>query len=242
MEMNNYLKENKKMQVFDTSKIRIIDVSKKIVPFKKDIACDDFVGLVLEEAVIWPLEIHDSFIDDSIYQIVKFKSHLKTHIESPYHLDGKGIPLSDFAPDTFIGRMVYFNFDVPAGTIITRDLFEKMDNGRLKGGDIVVAHSSWKGKEEGPIPNINQACAEYLIEKKIKMFGLDDSVAFFISNEDTAHGLLLKNNIPLLEMLCNLDKISQDISFMIALPGLLKVEGIDSSPVQAIILEGMEVI
>lgn len=43
----------------------------------------------------------------------------------------------------------------------------------------------------------------------------------------------------MLEYLCNLDKLPQDVSFVIALP-CLKVEGIDTSPVQATVIEGIK--
>lgn len=43
----------------------------------------------------------------------------------------------------------------------------------------------------------------------------------------------------MLEYLCNLDKLQQDVSFLTALP-CLKVEGIDASSVQATVIEGIE--
>ena len=43
-------------------------------------------------------------------------------------------------------------------------------------------------------------------------------------------------------MLVNLDKLTQDVFFLIAIPGLMKVQGIDSSTTQAVAIEGLEVI
>lgn len=54
--------------------------------------------------------------------------------------------------------------------------------------------------------------------------------------------MLLRNDIPLLEMITNLNSLTQDVCFLMALPGLLKVQGIDASPAQVIALEGFEVI
>ena len=75
------------MKVLDTTQFKVIDVSQKITPVKGEIAPDDYVRLVLEEALVWPLRTYGSYVDDTVYQVVKMKTHVKTHIESPFHLD-----------------------------------------------------------------------------------------------------------------------------------------------------------
>ncbi|HHY83665.1 MAG TPA: hypothetical protein GX505_13460 [Clostridiales bacterium] len=230
------------MNIIDTKKYRVIDVSQKIVPVSGEIAPDDYVRLVLEEALIWPLKTYDSYVDDTVYQVVKMKTHLKTHIESPFHLDKKGLPLSAFSPETFFGRAVFFYFDVPSDSVITAEMIEKADNGRLKGGDIAIVRTSWKKGMKGDKPEIMKDGAEYFLSKGIKLFGQDESLSIFKGGSSSTHDIFLKNNIPLLEMLCNLDKVTQDVAFLIAIPGLLKVEGIDSSTVAAVVIEGIEVL
>lgn len=230
------------MQILDTKKYKVIDVSQNITPVAGEIAPDDYVRLVLEEALVWPLETYGSYVDETVYQVVKMKTHVKTHIESPYHLDKKGPPLSSFAPENFFGRAVFFYFDVPADSVITADMIEKADNGRLKEGDIAIVRTSWEKGMKGDKPEIMSDGANYFLSKKIKMFGQDESLSIFKGGKDSTHDILLKNNVPLLEMLCNLDKLTQDVSFMIAIPGLMKVQGIDSSTVQAVVIEGFEVI
>jgi arylformamidase len=223
-------------------KIRVLDVSQNIIPAKDPIGPDDYARMVIEESLVWPLQTYNSYVDNSIYQIVQMKTHLKTHIEAPYHLDGKGKPLSAFPPGTFIGRMVIFYFDVSAGTIITKEMIEKADNKRLREGDIVVVRTSWTKKIGGTMPVILQEGGRYFLEKRIKLFGMDESISIFEGVDKSPHDMLLKSNIPLLEMLCNLDQLTQDVSFMIAIPGLMKIEGIDSSTVQAVVLEGLEML
>lgn len=231
------------MQTVDSKKLRIIDVSQKITPAPEPVGPDDFARMCIEESMVWPIKEYASYVDDTIYQIIQLKTHVKTHIESPYHLDGKGKPLSAFQPDTFLGRMVYFYFDVPAGTVLTREMLEKADGGRLKGGDIVVLRTSWSKEDGGEPPVVEKDGAQYFLEKKIKMFGQDESLTVGgATAPDTAHDIFLKHNVPLLEMLCNLDQITQDVSFIVAIPGLMKIEGIDSSTTQAVIIEGMEVL
>lgn len=230
------------MQVLDTKKFRVIDISQKIIPVEGEIGPDDYVRLVLEEGLIWPLKTYGSYVDETVYQVVKMKTHLKTHIESPYHLDKKGKSLSEFSPETFFGRAVFFYFDVPGDSIITDEMIEMADNGRLQEGDIAIVRTSWTEESGGDKPEIPSEGAHYFLSKGIKMFGQDESVSIFKGGENSSHDILLKNNVPLLEMLCNLDKLTQDVSFIIAIPGLMKIKGIDSSTVQAVVVEGMEVI
>lgn len=230
------------MQTIDTSKLKFIDLSQKIYPVEGEIAPDDYVRLVLEEALVWPLQTYGSYVDDTVYQVVKMKTHVKTHTESPFHLDKKGPPLSGYAPETFFGRAVYFYFDVGADAIITRDMIEKADNGRLKKGDIAIVHTAWKPEMGGEKPEILKDAGQYFLDKGIKYFGQSECLSIFRNGADSTHDLLLKNKIPLLEMLVNLEMLTQDVFFLIAIPGLMKVQGIDSSTTQAVAIEGMEVI
>ncbi len=241
--------------VFDTSKIRPVDLTHKIIPMTGPVGCDQIAERVGVEGVIWPIEEYCSYVDNSVYQIIKMKSHLKTHIETPWHLNHVGRCLSDYAPETFYGRCVRLHFDVEPGTIITREMTEKADNGRIKKGDIVIAHTtvdenlmSTVFKSEVEIPHMSLGFADYLIEKGVKLLGFDNSIecGYFMTNkdgeQDRAHDVLLRNDIPLLEMITNLNSLTQDVCFLMALPGLLKVQGIDASPAQVTALEGFEVI
>ncbi len=230
------------MDILHADKIRVIDCSQKIRPHDGPIAPDDYVRLVLEEELVWPLETYGSYVDDTCYQIVKMKTHVKTHIESPFHLDGKGLPLSAFPAETFVGRAVFFYFDVPAGSTITPAMLEAQDAGRLRKGDICVIRTSWTPEVGGEKPEIEADGGKYLMDKGIKLFGQDESLSIFRGGAASTHDLFLKNNIPLLEMLTNLDKLTQNVAYMSAMPGMLKVQGIDSSTAQVVVLEGFEVV
>jgi kynurenine formamidase len=230
------------MGILDTKQLRYVDLSYKIYPVEGEIAPDDYVRLVLDEALVWPLKTYDSYVDDTVYQVVKMKTHVKTHTESPYHLDKKGPPLSAYTPETFIGRAVIFFFDAGPNAIITREMIERRDNGRLQKGDIAIVHTSWTKDQGGEKPEILKDAGQYFLDKRIKYFGQDESLSIFRNGADSTHDLLLKNKIPLLEMLINLDKLTQDVVFLIAIPGLMKVEGIDSSTTQVVAIEGLEVL
>lgn len=238
------------MMSLDFSKVKVIDLSRPVSPMKNT-GPDDFATACLEECIVWPYEQYASYVDHSIYQVVKLKTHVKTHIETPYHHNQVGRPISGYGADTFIGRMVNFCFDVEPGAQIDAKMVEAADRGRVRRGDIVVMRTTideslqFNGIASGkvPMPILTPDAARWLVEKGIKLFGLDASIDIgtFVG-ETRSHDVLLENDVPLLEFLTNLDQLTQDVSFLVAVPGFLKFEGIDASPTPAVALEGIEVL
>lgn len=236
----------------DMSKVKMINLTWPITPMKAPVSPDDIADAVLEENLIWPLDEYKNYIDDSIAQIIKMKSHLKTHTESPYHLNHAGRSIDEYPPQTFIGRCVNMVFDEKPGAVIDLETFKRVDNGRLKKGDFLIAHSTVDKSlfhtglvAKVDMPAFTIDCAHYMIEKGITVFGTDASVdfcRFTDENNDRVHDLLLKHDIPLLEMLVNLDQLTQDVSFITAIPGLWAVKGIDSCTTPVVVLEGFDVV
>ncbi|MDO4275798.1 MAG: cyclase family protein [Eubacteriales bacterium] len=239
---------------FDLSKVKTIDLSHRVIPLKDPVSPDDIAEAVATEGLVWPLFEYGSYVDNSIAQVVKLKTHVKTHIESPWHLNHAGKCMSDYTPDRFFGRAVNMYFDVEPGTLITREMAEKVDNGRLRKGDIVIVHTSCdeslhesEFSSKIDFPMISNGFAEYVIEKGIKLWGQDNSINVgywedYNGRRCRAHDLMLENDIPLLEMMTNLDALTQDTVLLLAIPGLMKFEGIDASPCVAVALEGFELL
>ena len=152
----------------------------------------------------------------------------------------KGKELIDFPVETWMGRMVFFKLDLKPKTLITREILKKADRGRLKGNDIVLLTTGHPREDRCFfLPEV----AEFMVSKKVKLFGFDRGVGFAPPLRETSfkiHDLLFRNNIPMLEWVCNLDQLQQDVSLLLALPGL-KVKGMDASPVRAVVIEGIEV-
>lgn len=230
------------MQKLNVGKLRVIDITKTIIPPEKSLGPDDIATRVISEELIYPLEKYQSAVDDTTYLMVTLKSHLGTHVEVPSHFVENGRELIDFPLETWMGRMVFFKLDLKPKTSITYEILEKADNGRLKENDIVLLTTGYTKASEAPL--FTPEVAEFMVSKKVKLFGFDDSVGFVEPLRETLfkiHDILFRKNIPMLEHVCNLDQLQQDISFLLALPGL-KVKGIDASPVQAIVIERIEVI
>ena len=83
---------------------------------------------------------------------------------------------------------------------------------------------------------------EYLVQKKIKMAGIDDTV--FVENSEFrgkifekyhTHDLLLSNDIPLIEGLTNLSELRKKRFIFIGIPA--KMGGLESFPIRAVPIE-----
>jgi kynurenine formamidase len=86
---------------------------------------------------------------------------------------------------------------------------------------------------------------EYLLQKKIKLVGVDDTV--FPENPEFAgknlnkyftHDLMLSNEIPIIEGLANLGELKKQRFLFFGFPA--KMGGLESFPIRAVAIEGIE--
>jgi kynurenine formamidase len=84
---------------------------------------------------------------------------------------------------------------------------------------------------------------EYLIHKKIKLVGFDDTV--FPENPEFAgkdlskyftHDLMLSNEIPIIEGLTNLSELKKKRFLFLGFPA--KMGGLEAFPIRALAIEG----
>jgi len=153
-------------------------------------------------------------------------THFGTHIDAPWHMLEGAKKLRDFPITTFTGEAIVL--DCRGQREITLDVSE------VKNGDIVLLrtdHTKNIHEEDyfSSNPIMSFKLAEKLVEKKVKMVGIDsfspDNAPFQI------HKLLLSNDILILENLVNLDKITKPRFKLYAFP--LKLEN-DGSPTRAV--------
>ncbi len=228
------------MQKLNLGELRIIDITKTITPPTKPFGADDISRGLLADELIHPLEKHPSVVDDTTYLMLTLQSHFGTHVEVPSHFKEDGKELLDFPTETWMGRMVLLRLELEPNTIITPQMLEEANNGRIKPNDIVLLTT---GHERDTRCFITSEVAEFIAAKKVKVFGFDRGIGFVSpirENSFKIHDILFSKDIPMLEWVCNLDQLQQDISFLVALPGL-KVEGLDASPVRAVVIEGVDV-
>jgi arylformamidase len=160
----------------------------------------------------------DGYID----HIVSMDTHTGTHIDAPLHMLKDGKSLDKFSPDKFVGRGRYVN--VSEGFNI-----DILVQAKIEEGDIVLFHTGmsdhfYESAYYESYPAMSEEIAQYLIEHKVKMVGLDTGSA---DNVDgfPIHKLLLGADILIIENVSNLDTLAGKDFTVYALPMKLQLDG-----------------
>jgi arylformamidase len=216
-------------KMFDLKDYRIIDLSAEIQPGIRKVNGEYVHGnqtrrFELRQFIYAP--------DKMLMHWVETETHIGTHVELPAHLTQGGKSSSEMPIESFLGEAVVLNFKIlkprdGKGQPITPSYLAK-----VKKGDIVLMWSSYSGEEQ---PYISSEAAKYLAQKPVKMVGVQNIRVEAPNGSTATHENLLKNEIPLIEGLVNMEQIKKERLFYIGLP--LKVDGLDSSWIRAIALE-----
>lgn len=152
--------------------------------------------------------------------LVSVGTHVGTHMDAPFHMLADGKTLDQISVEQFVGRGVYIKVD---GKF---DL-EAIRQADIREGDIVLFHTGadeyyhearyWK------TPEMPEDVASYLVEKKIKMVGMD------MSGPDAepfkTHKILLGGGVLIIENLTNLAELAGKDFTVYALPIKLELDG-----------------
>jgi arylformamidase len=216
-------------EMIDLSRYKKIDLSAEITPGVLKVNGEYVHG---KETRRFEIRQFIYAPDKALMHWVETETHIGTHVELPAHLVQGAKASSEMPIEVFLGKAIVFNF-----TLIK----PKNGNGQpilpshltnTEAGDIVLMWSSHNGMER---PFISPEAAKWLAEKHVKMVGVQNIGVEAPGGSMATHNNLLKNEIPLIEGLVNLDKIQKERVFYIGLP--LKVAHLDSSWIRAIALE-----
>jgi kynurenine formamidase len=224
------------MSVYQMGKLRIVDLSKPLNPQTETRRCR-----LMRFNTGGPIPDFHTHMD--------LMSHLGTHVECPYH-HNDGWPDVQAMPLTcFMGRAIYAQITHlgPNSHIRPADM-ERTCGQKIRKDDIVIIDSPYPltpftaqtNTAEDKRLFVGREVAEWFAGKEVKCVGFGDGVSIENSNEDVCafHDVLMARNIVFLEVLKNLDRLSTDIFFMSYSP--LPIKGLDSSPVRAYAIEGIE--
>ncbi len=188
---------------------------------------------------IYPYFTHEesraSYNDKSMFEITKmeFQTSCGTYMDSPYHRYPEGKDISQIGLEQTILEGVVVNVSgkerrEPIGV-------EDISHGELENKALLFYTGwdcLWKKEEYYEHPYLSREAAEFLLENKIKLAGID---TINIDNPQDVyrpvHTLLLKNDILIVENLCNLGKIVDKKFTFFACP--LKVKGSAAFPIRA---------
>lgn len=153
---------------------------------------------------------------------VSTNNHTGTHIDAPLHIMATGSALSQMPIEQFVGR----------GQVVEVDpVFDlkSIKQAGIKEGDIVLFHTGMSKHYYEPVyfekyPVMSEEIANYLVECKVKMIGID---ACSVDNTDDfrIHKIVLGGNVLIIENLANLDKLAGKNFTVYALPIKLDIDG-----------------
>jgi len=216
---------------------RIIDLTKKVEPGKATGPLD--TGKRKYEIKVF------SFPPGEIMHNIEMESHISTHVEAPSHFvpvrHGRNAnDISELALTKFFGMAVLVDCkDLPPRTAIGEEILRKS---QIEENDIVlIGRCPYQGEKRCYLVKEG---VEYLLQKKIKMVGIDDTVfpedpiincPKDLKNMST-HDLMLSNDIPIIEGLANLSELKKARFLFFGFPA--KMGGLESFPIRAVAIEG----
>jgi arylformamidase len=214
---------------------RIVDLSKKVSPGKAEGPLDTGKRKYEIEKFTFP--------PGEIMHFIEMESHISTHIEAPSHYvpvrHGKeGNDISEVALSRFFGMAVLVDCkDLKPKTPIGAEILKQFP---IHKDDIVLIGKCPHPGEDRCF--LVKDGIEYLLKKKIKMVGVDDTV--FPEDPQYAmkdlakyfcHDLMLSNEIPIIEGLGNLNQLKKQRFLFFGFPA--KMGGLESFPIRAVAIE-----
>ena len=215
--------------MFNLERFEIIDISYTVVP---------------GENPDRPFAIQKALLEDKTfrYDILKTHSHVGTHVEVGAHFYEGGKTITEYPLERFHGPGVLLSVNE---MVVTDDICEKSLGNKIQEGDIVVIRNDTGIKltkqqlyleGEDKLPKLSPSAAKWLVKYNPKLIVLD-FIRFGEDIEETRqfHDILMSQDVNFVEFVENLDKITQERFYVMALP--YKVQGMDSSFCRAIIIQ-----
>jgi len=215
--------------MFDLKNYEVIDISHTVVP---------------GEDADRPFAIQKALLQDLTYRydILKTHSHVGTHVEVGAHFYDGGKSITDIPLERFHGPGVLLSVKDMA---VTGEICEKHLGNKIQEGDIIVVRNDTGIKltkqqlymeGEDRLPKLTPSAAKWMVKYKPKLVVLD-YIRFGEDIDETRefHDILMSQDANFVEFVENLDKITQERFYVMALP--YKVQWLDSSFCRAIVIQ-----
>lgn len=174
--------------------------------------------------------------------ILNMYSHTGTHTDSPAHLFENGKSLDEFPASMFCGKAVMLDCrNVCANTRIGAKILAEISD-KLENVDFLILRTGWEKywndeKYFSDYPCIDTEAAEFLVKIGLKGIGVDAISVDPVGVPLDVHKILLgTDNFIIIENLCNLEEIENDVFDFCALP--LKFRDADGAPTRAVAMIG----
>jgi kynurenine formamidase len=154
--------------------------------------------------------------------VISVNTHVGTHIDAPLHMIAGGKTLDQVPIEQFVGR----GRMIEVGKAFDLEDIKQAD---VQEGDIVLFRTGMSENYQEPVyfeeyPAMSEEVASYLVDRKVKMVGVD---AGSVDNADgfPIHKILLGGEVLIIENLANLDKLTGKEFTVYALPIKLDIDG-----------------
>ena len=161
-----------------------------------------------------------------------------TYIDSPFHRYADGKDISELSLDSLVD-MECMIVRVPFET--TRPIGASTFSDHDVRGKAVLVNTGWDSLWRTPAylddnnPHLTEDAAEYLAEHGAALVGIDSvNIDSLRDKRRPVHTILLGRQIPIVEHLCNLGSIRNDVHFFAA---PVAVRGIGTFPTRAYAIE-----
>ena len=178
----------------------------------------------------WRIRIRDGAEANSSY--LQISSHFATHIDSPLHFIDEGKSIDIVSLSFFIGRCRVY--EIREKKVITASDLRVFNLKGIKRLILKTENSKRLGEPEfhSDYVGIDVSAAKFLIEKGIKVFGLDYYSIATLSQATEVHQIFLKGRGVALEGL-DLREVKEGDYQLVALP--LKVVGAEAAPARILL-------
>ncbi|HVP82035.1 MAG TPA: cyclase family protein [Nitrososphaeraceae archaeon] len=194
---------------------------------------------------LYPGSPNVSFLKWSKYSIDGYDSeaiflstHTGTHMDAPSHFIKGAEPIDIIDVNRFVMNNVHLlKIAKSSNQLITTEDIINSDTD-IKENDSIVFSTGWEHNYNSDNymssnPGLSPDAATYLSNKKINAVAIDSpSIDSGMESKFPVHQILLKNNVLIIENICNLTQIPKKILKLIAIP--LKLQGATGSPIRAL--------
>jgi kynurenine formamidase len=185
--------------------------------------------------------------------IIVMESHIGTHVEAPAHWidaaenrEGAGKDVSQIPITSYFGEAILIKCsNLPDGEAISAEFLKREG---VRKGDIVVFGLSGRDMFSGKAPYVSDEAVRYMADLPIKMVAFDRTVGVedmprFMGEKDVRkrflgmvmHRTFCSRDIPIIECIGNLEKLTKKRFFLFAWPAPMK--GLESFVIRAVAFE-----
>ena len=173
-------------------------------------------------------------------------THTGTHMDAPLHFIEGGQSIDEIPLETIVGEAAVVDLtDKGALATITAQDLEARGSAVQKGGIVILRTDWWKRWETRAFyfehPHLTRDACQWLLDHQVQTVATDIPDIENPAEElppgtpGPLHVLLMSEGVILVENLTNLDRLTREHVFLIALP--LKIRGSEGSPARVIALE-----